>query len=65
MRIKLNAMREAVDGKRVIMIDDCYCKRYDLQERIVQLLRDAGAKEVHVENFIAAVQKSLLFWRGQ
>ena len=47
LRIKLNAMREAVDGKRVIMIDDSIV-RGTTSGRIVQLLRDAGAKEVHV-----------------
>ena len=47
LRIKLNAMREAIDGKRVIMIDDSIV-RGTTSGRIVQLLRDAGAKEVHV-----------------
>ncbi len=47
LRIKLNAMREAVSGKRVIMIDDSIV-RGTTSGRIVQLLRDAGAKEVHV-----------------
>ncbi len=47
LRIKLNAMREAVNGKRVIMIDDSIV-RGTTSGRIVQLLRDAGAAEVHV-----------------
>lgn len=47
LRIKLNAMREAIGGKRVIMIDDSIV-RGTTSGRIVQLLRDAGAKEVHV-----------------
>lgn len=47
LRIKLNAMREAVEGKRVIMIDDSIV-RGTTSGRIVQLLRYAGAKEVHV-----------------
>lgn len=45
--IKLNALREAVDGKRVIMIDDSIV-RGTTSDRIVNLLREAGATEVHM-----------------
>jgi len=47
VRIKLNALKDAIDGKRVIMIDDSIV-RGTTSGRIVQLLRDAGAKEVHM-----------------
>ncbi len=47
LRIKLNAMRETIAGKRVVMIDDSIV-RGTTCGRIVKLLRDAGAKEVHV-----------------
>lgn len=47
VKIKLNAIRETVSGKRVIMIDDSIV-RGTTSARIVRLLRDAGAKEVHV-----------------
>ena len=47
VEIKLNAMREAVDGKRVIMIDDSIV-RGTTSNRIVGMLREAGATEVHV-----------------
>ncbi|HRU96449.1 MAG TPA: amidophosphoribosyltransferase [Ruminococcus sp.] len=47
VKIKLNAVRESVAGKRVIMIDDSIV-RGTTSARIVRLLRDAGAKEVHV-----------------
>ncbi len=47
LRIKLNAMREVVDGKRVVMVDDSIV-RGTTCKRIVNLLREAGAKEVHV-----------------
>ena len=47
VKIKLNVIRETVLGKRVIMIDDSIV-RGTTCARIVRLLRDAGAKEVHV-----------------
>ena len=47
VKIKLNAVRETVAGKRVIMIDDSIV-RGTTSARIVRLLRDAGAREVHV-----------------
>ena len=47
VKIKLNAVRETVAGKRVVMIDDSIV-RGTTSARIVKLLRDAGATEVHV-----------------
>lgn len=47
VRIKLNVLEEAVKGKRVIMIDDSIV-RGTTSDRIVRMLRDAGATEVHV-----------------
>ena len=47
VRVKLNVLKEAVDGKRVIMIDDSIV-RGTTSDRIVKMLRDAGAKEVHM-----------------
>ena len=47
VRIKLNVLKEAVCGKRVIMIDDSIV-RGTTSDRIVQMLYDAGATEVHV-----------------
>lgn len=47
VRLKLNALREAVNGKRVIMVDDSIV-RGTTCARLVKLVRDAGAKEVHM-----------------
>lgn len=45
--VKLNPLKEAVNGKRVIMIDDSIV-RGTTSDRIVRMLREAGAKEVHM-----------------
>ena len=47
VRIKLNVLSEAVKGKRVIMIDDSIV-RGTTCDRIVGMLKEAGATEVHV-----------------
>ncbi len=47
VQVKLNAIREAVEGKRIIMIDDSIV-RGTTSDRIVRMLREAGAKEVHM-----------------
>lgn len=47
VQVKLNALREAVSGKRIVMIDDSIV-RGTTSDRIVRMLREAGAKEVHM-----------------
>ncbi len=47
VRVKLNVLRDAVEGRRVIMIDDSIV-RGTTSDRIVRMLREAGAKEVHM-----------------
>lgn len=46
VRIKLNPIAETVRGKRVVLIDDSIV-RGTTSQRIVNLIRDAGATEVH------------------
>ena len=48
VRVKLNVLRSAVEGKRVIMIDDSIV-RGTTSSLIVNQLREAGAKEVHLK----------------
>ena len=45
--IKLNALREEIQGKRIIIIDDSIV-RGTTSYKIVQMLKNAGAKEVHM-----------------
>ncbi len=47
VRVKLNVLREAVEGKRIVMIDDSIV-RGTTSGRIVHMLREAGAEEVHM-----------------
>ncbi|MEG2512043.1 MAG: amidophosphoribosyltransferase [Acetivibrio sp.] len=47
VRIKLNVLKEVVNGKRVVMIDDSIV-RGTTSERIVRMLKNAGATQVHV-----------------
>ncbi len=47
VRIKLSAVKEAVKGKRVVLIDDSIV-RGTTSGRIVSLLREAGSAEVHM-----------------
>ncbi|MBQ7641220.1 MAG: amidophosphoribosyltransferase [Acholeplasmatales bacterium] len=47
VKIKLNVIKETVEGKRVILIDDSIV-RGTTSARIIKLLKDSGAKEVHV-----------------
>jgi len=47
VRIKLNALKDEVNGKRLVMVDDSIV-RGTTSRNIVQMLKDAGAKEVHM-----------------
>lgn len=47
VRIKLNPLGTSVEGKRVVMLDDSIV-RGTTCDRIVKMLKEAGAKEVHL-----------------
>ena len=47
VQVKLNVLREAVNGKRVVLIDDSIV-RGTTSDQIIDMLRKAGAKEVHM-----------------
>ena len=47
VKIKLNAQRDVLNGKRVVVVDDSIV-RGTTSRKIIRMLRDAGAQEVHM-----------------
>jgi amidophosphoribosyltransferase len=47
VKLKLNAVRSLLEGKRVVLVDDSIV-RGTTSKKIVRMIRNAGAKEVHM-----------------
>src|SRR5690606_27114375 len=47
VRLKLNVVREIVDGKRVVVVDDSIVRGTTTRIKMLQI-REAGAKEIHL-----------------
>lgn len=47
VKIKLNPVRDLIEGKRVVLIDDSIV-RGTTSQKLVKMMRDAGAREVHM-----------------
>lgn len=47
VRLKLNPVKDLINGRRVVLIDDSIV-RGTTSKKIVQMVREAGAKEVHM-----------------
>ncbi len=64
VRIKLNPIADTVKGRRVVLVDDSIV-RGTTSQQIVQMLREAGATEVHFLLLRAGIPVSVLFRRGR
>ena len=61
VKMKLSPVRQVVKGKRVVMVDDSIV-RGTTSRRIVKMLKDAGATEVHVVISSPPSKKSMFLW---
>ncbi|MGB7068514.1 MAG: amidophosphoribosyltransferase [Pyrinomonadaceae bacterium] len=47
VRLKLNPIKDLINGRRIVLVDDSIV-RGTTSKKIVQMVREAGAKEVHI-----------------
>ena len=57
VKIKLNVLKENVEGKRLVLVDDSIVRGTTIK-RTVEMLKNAGAKEIHVRISSAQVTRS-------
>ncbi len=55
VKVKLNAIRDVLEGKRVVVIDDSIV-RATTSRKIIKMIKDAGAREVHMRIAAPPVQ---------
>jgi amidophosphoribosyltransferase len=60
VRLKHNANRDVIDGKRIVLVDDSIV-RGTTSLKIVQMMREAGAKEVHMRIASPPTQDSCFY----
>ncbi len=60
VKLKLNILKENIKGKRIVMIDDSIV-RGTTSGKIVKMLKEAGAKEVHIRVSSPPVKYSCYF----
>jgi amidophosphoribosyltransferase len=61
VKIKLNAIREVVGGKRVVVVDDSIV-RGTTGRKIIKMIRSAGAKEIHVRISSPPTTHPCFYW---
>ena len=62
VKLKFNPVRRMIEGQRVVLVDDSLV-RGTTSRKIVRLVRDAGATEVHMRDQLPADNFSLLLRR--
>ncbi len=60
LHIKHNANKHVIEGKRVVVVDDSIV-RGNTSRRIVKMLRDAGAKEIHMRIACPEIKFSCMY----